>query len=182
MYFYISDLHLDHKNVIKYDGRPFADCEEMQQTLIRNWNNAVAPNDNVYLLGDITWKNLTGLGFLQQVKGKKYLILGNHDRAKSELMKCFEWVKEYAVIQDGETDVVLCHYPIASWYNQFRGSVHLYGHVHNNPDYDAYLRYLEICDEMGIPHECYNVGCMIPYMDYTPRTLEEIREFSKAVT
>lgn len=182
MNFYISDLHLDHKNVLKYDNRPFADSEQMQQAMIRNWNNAVSPTDSVYLLGDITWKNTTGLGFLQQVKGKKYLILGNHDKPTGDLRNCFEWVKDYAVIKDGETEVVLFHYPIASWNGQFHGSVLLYGHVHNNFDYEAYQRYLGICDEMGIPHECYNVGCMMPYMDYTPRTLEEIREYSKLMT
>ena len=175
MNFYIADIHLAHKNVIKYDGRPFPDCDAMLEALVRNWNNTVSPDDDVYILGDLTWKNSVGLDFLSRTTGRKYLVLGNHDKPTAEMMNCLQWVKDYAVIKDGESEVVLFHYPTASWYDQFRGSVHLYGHVHDNLDYKAYLRYLEICDEMGIPHECYNVGCMMPYMDYTPRSLAEIR-------
>ncbi len=182
MNYYISDIHLDHKNVLKYDNRPFADCDIMFKALVHNWNSTVKPDDDVYILGDLTWKNSSGLDFLQQIAGRKYLILGNHDKPTADMMKCFEWVKDYAVIRDGETDVVLFHYPIASWYNQFHGSVHLYGHVHGNFDHTAYLRYLDVCDELGIPHECYNVGCMMPYMDYTPRTLAEIRQFCGLMT
>ena len=181
MNFYIADLHLAHKNVLKYDSRPFEDCEQMKEALIRNWNNAVSPDDDVYILGDITWKNSAGEDLLRRTAGRKHLILGNHDKPTEEMKRCFEWIKEYAVIKDGETEVVLFHYPIASWYDQFRGSVHLFGHVHCNRDYTAFLRYLEICDEMEIPHECYNVGCMMPYMRYTPRTLAEIRDEARGI-
>lgn len=64
---------------------------------------------------------------------------------------CFQWVKDYAVIQDDETQVVLSHYPIAHWYNQYRGAVHLYGHVHNTKDYQAFLQYAQICKNLAIP-------------------------------
>ena len=176
--FYISDLHLGHKNIIKHDNRPFGDTDEMRERLIKNWNRAVNNNDEVYILGDFAWKNAEGLGALGELRGRKFLVLGNHDNPNGEMKGLFEWIKDYDVINDGEEEVVLCHYPIAHWYNQFRGAVHLYGHVHNNSDYLAFKRYGEICKEMNIPFECYNVGCMLDYMDYTPRTLEEIRIFS----
>lgn len=116
---------------------------------------------------------------LYQLNGKKYLILGNHDKPTEEMKACFQWVKDYAVIKDDETQVVLSHYPIAHWYNQYRGAVHLYGHVHNTKDYQAFLQYAQICKNLAIPFESYNLGCMLYYMDYTPRTLDEIRRSAK---
>lgn len=175
--FYISDLHIGHENVIKHDGRPFSDTAQMHKTLVQNWNNAVKYSDEVYILGDFAWKNAEGLETLKELGGRKFLILGNHDKPTEEMKSFFEWVKDYAVIKDNGTQVVLSHYPIAHWINQYRGAVHLYGHVHNNEekDYGAFKKYGELCKETGIPFECYNVGCMLDYMGYTPRTLEEIR-------
>ncbi len=173
--FYIADLHLGHKNVIMHDGRPFPDTDIMRETIVKNWNSAVSHEDEVYVLGDFAWKPAEGMETLPQLNGRKFLILGNHDKPRHEMNAYFEWVKEYAVITDNGDYVVLCHYPIAHWYNQYRGAVHLYGHVHNNADYLAFLRYAEICRQQQIPFECYNVGCMLDYMGYTPRTLDEIR-------
>lgn len=177
--FYIADLHLGHDNVIKHDGRPFKDCGEMRRVLVKNWNDAVTYSDEVYILGDFAWKNAVGLEVLGELAGRKFLILGNHDKPTAEMKAYFEWVRDYEVISDDGVEVVMCHYPIAHWYDQFRGAVHLYGHVHNNADHRAFLKYGEICREMNIPFECYNVGCMMDYMGYTPRRLEEIRCFGR---
>lgn len=49
--FYIADMHLGHANIIGFDHRPFADVEEMDRTLIDNWNAAVEEKDNIYILG-----------------------------------------------------------------------------------------------------------------------------------
>ena len=175
MNFYIADLHIGHENVIRHDGRPFKDATQMAQEIVRRWNNAVSNNDDVYILGDFAWKNPAGLEALSQLAGRKYLILGNHDKPSQEMTAYFEWIKDIAVVEDSGTEVVLCHYPIAHWRNQYRGAVHLYGHIHNTKDHTAFERYREICIELEIPFACYNVGCMMPYMDYTPRTLDEIR-------
>jgi len=176
MNYYISDLHIGHTNVIKYDGRPFKSLAQMSNEIIYRWNNTVSYNDNVYILGDFAWKDSVGIEVLTQLKGRKFLILGNHDKPTEEMKAYFEWIKDITIIEDNGTKVILCHYPIAHWYNQYRGAVHLYGHVHNSKDYIAFERYRDICRELEIPFECYNVGCMMPYMDYTPRTLEEIRK------
>ena len=53
--FITSDLHLDHTNIIKYCKRPFLDTEEMNQTLINNWNNTISKRDTVYFLGDLAF-------------------------------------------------------------------------------------------------------------------------------
>lgn len=174
MKFYISDLHLCHENVIKHDHRPFKDIDEMNTELVSRWNKVVSPEDEVYILGDFCWKKGRCAEFISQLKGRKFLIRGNHDNIPDNAEFYFEWVKDYVVIEDGGTQVVMCHYPIAAWYNQFRGSVHLYGHVHCNKDWYAYERYGKMCLSEEIPFAAFNVGAMMDYMDYTPRTLDEI--------
>jgi calcineurin-like phosphoesterase family protein len=52
--FYIADLHFGHWNIVRYDNRPFESIEEMDNALIRNWNNVVSDEDTVYILGDIS--------------------------------------------------------------------------------------------------------------------------------
>ena len=176
MNYYISDLHLGHANVIKFDHRPFESLAQMHQTIIKNWNSVVTPEDDVYILGDFAFKNESGLKIISQLVGRKYLIKGNHDRLTEELTAYFVWIKDYAIIQDKaqNTQVVMCHFPIAHWYNQYRHTVHLYGHVHNTQDYELFQQYGDLCRQKNIPFLAYNVGCMMPYMDYTPRTLQEI--------
>ena len=49
MNFYIADMHLGHKNVLKFDNRPFLSVSEMDKVLIENWNSRVSTNDDVYL-------------------------------------------------------------------------------------------------------------------------------------
>lgn len=55
MNYYISDLHIGHTNAISFDGRPFANIDEMNNTIIGNWNSRVQKNDTVYILGDFIW-------------------------------------------------------------------------------------------------------------------------------
>lgn len=173
--FYISDLHLGHGNILRFDNRPFATLDEMHKAIIDNWNSAVSSKDDVYILGDFAWRNDVGLEILRKLAGRKYLIIGNHDRLNQELRSIFEWCKEYDEIKDEGDKVVLCHYPIAHWKNADYGTVHLYGHIHGGRDNRPFQEYHHILIENGWTHECYNVGCMMPYMNYTPRTLAEIR-------
>ena len=73
--FYISDLHFDHKNVIPYDNRPFYNVEEMNKTLIDNWNSVVTKNDCVYILGDMFWNNNNAENILSQLMYLNLLII-----------------------------------------------------------------------------------------------------------
>lgn len=74
MRYFISDLHNMDGNIITYEHRPFADCEEMRNKIICNWNKAVNDTDEVFLLGDIGDPEI--LNFL---KGKIFVVCGNHD-------------------------------------------------------------------------------------------------------
>lgn len=92
MKFYIADTHFGHESVINMCKRPFSSIEEMDETLIVNWNSVVSPNDEIYILGDFIFKSeLTPQYYLDQLKGKKHLILGNHEK----------WRKQVACISSG---------------------------------------------------------------------------------
>ena len=54
---FCSDYHLFHKNIISYDNRPFDNVEEMNQTLLDNWNSHVGKDDEVFFLGDLSFEN-----------------------------------------------------------------------------------------------------------------------------
>lgn len=191
--YFISDLHFGHENCLLFDNRPFTDIDEHDTELIRRWNDAVNIDDDVYILGDISWKNTTAtINILEMLNGHKHLIIGNHDHKflKSlEFRKCFVEITDYKELSLGkDMSIVLSHFPIFSYRNLFRGWIHLYGHVHMNIDYWAYESHKRRMKELyskkdGILADdvfnAYNVGCMIPYMDYTPRTLDEIINANK---
>lgn len=174
--FYISDTHFGHKNILKYDNRPYFTVAEMDADLIKRWNGAVKPTDTVYHLGDFSWlKPAEESAILQQLNGTKILIRGNHDYKPTA-----EWkeVLPFAEITDNGRHVILSHFPIASYKNMTHGYYHLYGHVHNSFEdglFDAYRRAWEKHYEKHM--RSFNVGCMNPLMDYTPRTLDEICGF-----
>lgn len=90
--FYIADMHIDHKNILSYDNRPFFDMNDMLKAMIQNWNDRVTDDDNVYILGDMFWKNSSAVNVLHQLNGNKYLIKGNHDDISDEIEKEFVWV------------------------------------------------------------------------------------------
>ena len=89
MNYYISDLHLFHKNVTgegsNFDNRPFATLEEMHRIIKENWNSTVTNADHVYILGDLAWKeNEEAIAYISTLKGNKHLILGNHCKATDQ--------------------------------------------------------------------------------------------------
>lgn len=177
--FYISDWHYDHKNVINFDNRPFFTIEEMNKELIERWNTTVSAGDIVYVLGDMFWsKGSDALPILDQLNGQKILIKGNHDRCNdTKFRNKFAKITEYMEVDDEGRKVVLCHYPIVCFKNHFYGWYHLYGHVHNSFEYNMMEKDRSLMENLYDRQcEMYNVGAMMPWMDYTPRTLDEIVE------
>lgn len=176
MKFYISDTHFGHSNIIRYDNRPFFSTEEMDGDMIRRWNDTVGDDDTVYILGDFSWhpadKTKT---ILECLSGHKILVKGNHDRVSSQIASQFVKVCDYLEITDGGERVVMSHYPILFWNGQSRDTVHLYGHVHNSHQWNFCRNWRkELQQIQDIPMRTYNVGCMMEYMDYAPRALQEI--------
>lgn len=175
-YFYIADTHFGHRNIIRYDDRPFNTVEQMDMTLISNWNNAVCGNDMVYILGDFSWYGREETErILKMLGGWKTLICGNHDGIDGKLAKYFTDICDYKEINDNGTRVVMSHYPMPFWNGQFHDSVHLYGHVHNSHQWHMMESWKkEIRELQALPTRMVNVGCMMEYMGYTPRKLSEL--------
>lgn len=176
MKYYISDLHFSHKRMMAFEpeARKFGSIEEMDEELIKRWNARVADEDEVYVLGDVSFASPTKTNELVgRLKGKKYLIIGNHDNRflskESFDRSLFAWIKDYDKITDTDADgkeysLVLFHYPITSWDGKFRGAIHLYGHIHG-----------QWWDLWGCKSpNMYNVGADV--LGLEPKTLDELIE------
>lgn len=178
--FYISDLHFGHKNILAFDNRPFKDTAEHDRAIIERWNSAVGIEDSVWILGDFSWyPAMKTIEIYKQLNGIKHLVIGNHDHKllrNRDVQALFTEIVPYKEIDFGNNNgVVLCHYPIPCFNHHYYGWYHLYGHVHNSFEWNMMERVkYEMTALYDKPCNMYNVGCMIPYMDYTPRTLEEI--------
>lgn len=142
MIYFTADHHFGHKNIIKHCSRPFQTLAEMDEALIANWNAVVKKNDTVYIMGDLFFRNVTSADeYLQRLKGKKHLLIGNHDKdwmKKTDLPRYFESVERMTEINDGARKITLCHYPMMTWNHISKGSYMIHGHIHNNTDADYF--------------------------------------------
>lgn len=158
MIYVTSDLHFGHKNIIKYENRPFNSVEEMNEAYIKKWNGTVNNKDTVYILGDFSWlKPADTMKILKKLNGKKILITGNHDcnfLKNSFDFSLFEEIIPYKEITIDKKIICMCHYPIADWNGKEHGSIHLYGHVHSMQN-DAEM-FMESQRKKG--YKCFNVG------------------------
>lgn len=193
MNYYIADTHFGHKNILRYDNRPFSDLEQMEQTIRTLWNAAVRKNDTVYILGDFCWgKADEWLRIVRKLNGQKVLIEGNHDLSSypAELKREFADITPYKEIVDNGKEgnlgrrVLLSHYPIL-FYKRANNEKYymLCGHVHTTTENDLLEKWSRELREgytsdtpihTANAGQIYNVGCMMPWMKYTPRTLDEI--------
>ena len=182
--YYIADMHLGHKNILAYDNRPFKVIEEHDCAIINNWNNRVKEEDDVYILGDISWYNPDKTyDIIKSLNGNKHLVIGNHDYEllkNDKIKSLFVEIDDYIELNNDSSGIILCHYPICMFKNNYYGWIHLYGHVHNGFEYNMIERMkYELIELYDKQYNMYNVGCMMPYMNYTPRTLKEIIKNNK---
>jgi calcineurin-like phosphoesterase family protein len=136
MKWFTSDLHFDHKNIIKYDNLPFSSIEEMNKSILDTINSYVKDSDELFFLGDFAIHNrITRIQeLLNNITCKNIVwIYGNHDSHK--YAQYFTNIKfyDYYELKSDNMFLVLCHYPFESWKHSNAGSVHLYGHTHKNP-------------------------------------------------
>ena len=179
--YFISDLHFGHKNCLAYDNRPFKNIDEHDKAIIERWNNAVGIDDAVWILGDISWYNATKtIKIFKQLNGIKHLCRGNHDSKllrNRQIQELFVEICDYKELQLGQYGIVLCHYPIPCYNNHYYGWYHLYGHVHMSFEWNMMERnQFEMTALYDKKSNMYNIGCMLTYMNYTPKTLEQIVE------
>ncbi|MCQ2077591.1 MAG: hypothetical protein MJZ20_11315 [Bacteroidaceae bacterium] len=154
--------------------------EEQDDEIIRRWNSVVADDDDVWILGDISWYSPEKtIQIFSRLKGNKHLCVGNHDQKllkNNGVRDMFVEIVDYKELYlDKKHSIILCHYPIPCYKNHYYGWYHLYGHVHTSFEWNMMQKLQQEMRELyDMPSRMYNVGCMIDYMNYTPRTLDEI--------
>jgi calcineurin-like phosphoesterase family protein len=115
---------------MKYCNRPFSSVEEMDETLITNWNSVVKETDTVYVLGDFGFgKKEELLSIFKRLNGStKILIMGNHDKDALKL----PWHSKHDMLELKHNDKYyqLCHYPMRTWNKSFHGARSCFGHCH----------------------------------------------------
>lgn len=74
--FFIADTHFGDSNILRYENRPFSDVEQMDSTLIKNWNNTISKDDKVFLVGDFSEYGFEkSREICQQLNGEKFLVM-----------------------------------------------------------------------------------------------------------
>lgn len=137
LYWFGSDHHHGHRNIIGHMDRPFQSLDDMDERMIEDHNDVVRPQDIVYFLGDFSFYNgaKTSL-ILSRMHGQKNLILGNHDHSKIvRETKGWNRVLSYLDLKVGSDRFVLSHFPFLSWHQMHRGAYHLHGHSHGSLKY-----------------------------------------------
>jgi calcineurin-like phosphoesterase family protein len=131
---YMADPHFGHSKIIEYSKRPFNSVRHMDETILGNINAAVKPDDDLWIVGDFGFGGVGGSDtYLEDIHAsincRTHLVKGNHDE---ERVLALPWnsIHPLAEIMDGTRHVTLCHYQMVTWYRSRKGSIMLFGHVH----------------------------------------------------
>lgn len=184
--FFISDFHLFHKNVIRFDNRPFLDefgqpdLPAMHKTIIDNWNATVDKNDIVFYLGDLCFGRWEwAQQIVDKLNGKIHFVMGNHDRVEDiKKINRFLSINDYVDLNIFNSKTredfhfTIMHFPIYSWNRMGHGSIHVHGHCHGNLHHGESASYYE-------NRKVIDVGCNL--IDYTPISYKAIlKQFNHA--
>jgi calcineurin-like phosphoesterase family protein len=176
--YFTSDFHWFHKNVIRFDNRPFASVDEMHIAIENGWNEVVGPDDIVIYLGDLSFARREEKEavneFLERLNGTIHFVLGNHDKY-DEIKKNtrFKSVSDYLevrithLVNGVSVETLFCcmHYPIYTWNKSHHGSIMAHGHCHGNLHHGEDVSFYD-------NRKVIDVGCMLH--DYKPLGFEEI--------
>ena len=157
MIYFISDTHFNHSNIIKYCNRPFKNINEMNETIISNWNNLITKDDIVYHLGDFCLSNDDEIkNIFNRLNGNIILIRGNHDRKP---VKFYEnigiKVLTHAPIILDEYKLMLSHVPLPDVKIK-DGYINLHGHIHNKKISDDYPKNYSINKHINVSVDVTN--------------------------
>jgi calcineurin-like phosphoesterase family protein len=150
--------------------RPWDTAAEMDEEMVRRWNDRVRPNDKVYHLGDVVI-NRRALGIMRRLNGDKVLIRGNHDIFRDdEYRQHFRELRAYHVLNG----MILSHIPVhEASLSRFGCSIH--GHLHANRVMKARgvdARTGEILYGDEIDPRYYNVS--VEQTDFAPILFEDV--------
>ena len=164
--FFTADLHFGHRKEFLWRPRGFNNVQEMNEAIIKNFNEVMDWNDDLFILGDVMLNdNESGIKLLQQIPGHKHIIIGNHDTDTRVLM----YENTYNVQVDGYATVFkygglhfyLSHYPTLTSNHDYDKPlkarvINLCGHTHTQDrwaDWDkGYIYHCELD-----AHNCYPI-------------------------
>ena len=176
--FLTSDTHFGHAGVCKFtesDGvtkiRPWTDPDEMDEEMVKRWNDRVRPNDKVYHLGDVVI-NRKSLSILHRLNGDKVLIRGNHDIFRDEeYREHFRELRAYHVMNG----MILSHIPLHEA-SLGRFGVNIHGHLHSGRvkkarGVNAKTGEVLYSDENDLRYHCV---CVEQTPDFAPILFEDV--------
>ena len=174
---FTSDTHFFHDKIVEYSQRPFASVEEMNEELIARWNSVVHRDGIVFHLGDFCfgkpdkWNHI-----LDRLKGRIYLVLGNHDAGhiSEEVAERFEAVAFQMRLNVNGQKIYLNHFPFLSYSGDNHGTWQLFGHIHSNlHNYNIIYKHRLAVLQPGQ----YDVG--VDNNNFTPVSYRQVEEIIK---
>ncbi len=165
MIYITSDLHFNHNKSFIYQPRGFTSVEEMNKQIIKNWNEIITDNDEVYILGDLMLGDTDkGIELFNQLNGTKHIIIGNHD-TDNRIIKYHNQIPNSTIefaqrLKYNKRSFYLTHYPtLTANYDDYKtnGIINLCGHIHTTDpfcDFDKGLIYHCELDA----HNCYPIS------------------------
>jgi calcineurin-like phosphoesterase family protein len=171
MFYFTSDTHFSHANIIIYCNRPFTDIDQMNEAMIKNWNDRVKPEDTVYHLGDFSMGKKENVFLRRRLNGKIILIKGNHDK-KDELHKeaGFDEIHRKLSIELDGYKLYLAHIPVhlpdptERWYPPDL--------LEKPPEYYDFFLCGHVHTQWARQGKTINVG--VDVSDFKPLTLAEL--------
>ena len=158
-----SDLHLGHTKTLEAFGRPFKTADEMTDKIFWNWQQVVAAEDTILILGDLTVHGLWGrrLKRVRQTPGRKILVYGNHEATADGVFgyEAFDEVHSTLCV-DGDPPLLLTHIPLRVVPN---GCVNIHGHLH----------------QKRVPESTRHINISVEQLQYRPHALTALRALSQ---
>lgn len=178
---FMSDPHMCHENILRFKdssgnlirGSKFSSVEEMNETIIENWNKLVKPQDKAYILGDVfvgVKEASVAVELISRLNGHLALYLGNHDHIDQPAYRKFRYIELWSGGKFHKGNFVCSHIPLRP--DQMRnGEYNVHGHIHQN---------LVLDKERKVDKHYVNV--CVEHTDYSPVHYDEILQRIKAVS
>lgn len=160
MYFFTSDTHFGHANILRYCKRPFSHIDEMDEVIIKNYNDVVTNDDIVFHHGDFAFRD--PVYYRKRLNGKIFFINGNHDYKIEHCKNIFESVHDLLTTKVENQQITMCHFAMRVWNKSHFNTWHTYGHSHGR------------LESFG---KSYDVG--VDNNDFKPVSFEQLKEIMK---
>lgn len=187
--FLTSDPHFHHEKIIQYCKRPFYNVEEMNETLISNWNDVVTDDSLVFLLGDVCLGNKNKMNqVMRRLNGDIIYIYGNHHRDKDFDSHRFTSMHDILYVDlNSKFSFYATHFPLMTWTRRIKNEtetnfkcINAFGHVHHNPrecsGFDSNLPLWDNQLDVGVDNNNFypwNLKDIIKIMDDRERGIKQ---------